>query len=134
MILIYAFVLLNVGVVVFSLWATRDLQEFLNRNPRISGDQSLEEYRQIARKNMYAALAAIVVLLAALALSLTIILRFGLTGLAISLTGNVLIFVLSAFVKKYEKRAKTLPADTEELAAQYGQITKAWEKRLLPNF
>jgi hypothetical protein len=36
--------------------------------------------------------------------------------------------------KQHEKRAKTLPTDTEELAAQYRQITHVWEKRLLLNF
>jgi len=134
MVLIYTYILLYIWVIGFSFWAARNLQVFLNHNARISSRQSLDEYRALARKNMYAAVIMIFVLLGTLLLGLAIIFRFGFRGLLVMLAGNALTFLLGRYVGKYEKRVKTLPADSEELAAQQRRITEAWGKRLLPNF
>lgn len=134
MALIWVFALLNVWVVGFALWAANDIRRFLDRNPRIGSGKSLDEYASLARRNMLASILQGAVLLTTIVLGILIILRFGLTGLLISLSGNAVTFVFGRHVGKYEKRAKALRADSPELEELQARITRSWGRRLLPDF
>lgn len=116
-----------------TLLAVIQLRGFLSRNSSIASWQNLEEFKRIARQQMYQALAAIGILGAACILGLYGIVTRQLSLLLVIVLNGAII-VIARMTKGIEERARSLPVDNEELAGQYKAICETWVKKPLPDF
>ena len=128
------FAALYIWALGFSLYVVQVFKKFLDRNPRISSTRSLEEYKAVVKVNMYGALVQGGVLLLAMIMCLVVVYYYGMPGLLLVILSNCLVIGFAMYLKKFEKRAKELPTDSEELAAEYRRITETWIKKALPDF
>lgn len=112
----------------------REIRAFLDATPAITDSQALERFKQVARHNMYGALVQIPLGIGGLLAGLVLVSRHGLTGLALVLAVNGLLYALAKQTKALEVRARTLPASSTELQRQHQHIGEVWVKRPLPDF
>lgn len=131
-----AIVLVTLAVVLASLqlWSRRQVSAFLARHPAVAGSIELEQYKQLVRRNMYGALAYMALGAAALIASIILTLKDGLPGLAIVLVVNLPLLVLGVSNQQLERRARTLPCTSPDLAPQYERIGQVWVHKALPDF
>jgi hypothetical protein len=133
MILWIAFAAIYVVAAAVSLWSRSQIVGFLKDTPRIAGTPDLERFKELARMEMYLALAMIVLLVTGLVTGLFLVLRHGVVGLFLVLLANAVVLVLGLFHKGVEEQARNLPT-TEGLDAEYRGVCYAWNKKALPDF
>jgi len=123
------------GAILVSLWGGFSVRSFLARHSSISDRRALDAFKVLARWNMYLALLQIGVMGTGFVLGVLLILRFGaLRGLGAILVANGIVLGLGMVFKPYEVRARSLPAATPELAAEYAHVSETWVHRPLPDF
>ena len=132
--LILAYAVIYAWALVFSLLCLSRVKGFLNTTPTIADEQSLERFKALARFNMRMALVQILVFLAGIITGIVIILRYGFLGLVGVMAVNGVLLVLGLYMWGFEKRARSLPAATEDLAEQHRRISETWVKKALPDF
>jgi hypothetical protein len=132
--LILAYAVIYAWTLVSSCLCLSRVKGFLNTTSTIADEQSLERFKALARFNMRMALVQILVFLAGIITSIAIILRYGFLGLAGVMAVNGVLLVLGLYMWGLEKRARSLPAATEELAQQHRRISETWVKKALPDF
>jgi len=126
-------VLLFILAVVNLLLAVVQIWSFTSRTSTISNAQDLEDFKRLARRQMYQALGQLVFLVGAIGMSLyglktgqcNLLHVFGLS-LAILATG------LNS--RPFEGRARSIPVEDESLAEEYAAICESWVKKPLPDF
>ena len=134
MILEPAFAVLYFLGMAISLWCTLEIKEFLKVTPCIDDEQSLDQFKNIARRNMYAALAIIVIYGTGAIVGVLLIFRYGLSGLIGVILTNAVVFGSGMYLSRLEKKSRSLPCATEDLAQQHQEISEKWVKKPFPDF
>ena len=120
------------NAVVFGL----ELGRFLASTPRLASTRDLEDFKRVVARQMYAALAQIV-LLALPPVLFGVGLATGVLGpddvLTIVIPAAAVILV-AAFFKRHEHTAKNLPATDPELERARDAIVRTWHKRPVPDW
>ncbi len=113
-----------------------ELRRFLRDTPRITGTHELERLKAVVARQMYAALAQIV-LLAAPPILFGIGLVQGLLDpsevLVVVVPAAAALLAGAAF-KRTEAQVRSLPAADEHLAAQRDAIVRTWLRKPVPDW
>jgi len=125
--LLFALALANTVV------AAVQVRGFLGRNTSIASRQILEDFKRMARWQMYQALFQVVFLVAACVLGVVGIIT-GRLSLLLVIAVNGAILVISKALQGAEKRARSLPAADEQLADEYRGVCETWVKKPFPDF
>lgn len=117
-----------------AFWALIRVNLFLNKTPAIEDEAALERFKDFVRGDMYHALVIGAILFVGAALGMFLVFQYGLLWLVGVLVANGWIVGLSVILGIFEKKARALSCDTEELTVEHERISKIWVKKLLPNF
>ena len=116
-----------------SLWSRSQVVGFLEDTPSIRNGSDLERFKELARLEMYLALAMIVLLVTGLVTGLVLIRRHGIVALLPVLLVNGVVLGLGLFHKGVEERARNLRT-ADALNTEYRRVCYAWNKKALPDF
>jgi hypothetical protein len=122
--------------VVNSVVQGNNLKEFLDRTPEFNSALDIDNFKKVAGQQMRAALAQ-----AALLLVPPGCFFWGLMSGSLSpgdfvwiLLPSVIVILVARSFRKLELKAWSLPADTEDLAAQRDRIVRTWKTKALPDW
>ena len=126
-------ILLFVLSVVNMLLAVIQIRGFLSRTAAIGNIEDLEDFKRLARRQMYQALVQLVFLVGAIGLSL-----YGVTTKECSLLHvfglSLAILATGLISRPFERRVKSLEVEDEDLADEYAAVCESWVKKPLPDF
>ncbi len=109
------------------------LSHFLSKNPVITNEVVLSEYKSTVRKCMHLTLTQIGIIVVSICICIAFIWYKGFSGaFAITVLGGALGFGQEA--AKLEEKAKTLDCANSDLEQQYQKILDTWGKKPLPDF
>jgi hypothetical protein len=109
------------------------LSHFLSKNPVITNEVVLNEYKSTVRKCMHLTLTQIGIIVVSICVCIAFIWNRGISGaFSITLLGFALGFGQEA--AKLEAKAKTLDCANSDLEEEYKKICNVWGKKPLPNF
>ena len=115
---------------------TGRLSRMIREMKVISSSLDMSRYRHDASLQMYAALAQIVLLTVPLLIyvygALSHILRFW--DLLYMLIPSVVVFAVGKSLKRTERRAWNMPADSAELERERDHVVNVWNTRPLPDW
>lgn len=124
----------SAALLALSVWAHADLRRFLSRHAAIDNSTAFEEFKALARRNMYGALAYLVLGTAGLLAGIGVVWGRGLAGLAMVIAVHVVLGLLGQANKKLETTARTLPCSHPMLAEELRRVGETWVRKPLPNF
>jgi hypothetical protein len=136
-------ILLIIGVVGFaaigvanSIWFGLQLKNYANRTASLESDLDLFRFKKMVAKQMYAALAQIVVLSAPIVIFIAGIMFEALRGsdIVYVIVPSVVIIILGGFFRGWEKHVRSVPAATPELAEQRDAVVRTWLRKALPDW
>jgi hypothetical protein len=110
------------------------LRRFLATTATIADRAALDRFRALARIQMYLALVVMVLGALGVAVSVFLVQRHGLAGLAVVLVINALVFLFGLYHKTVEARARSLEVAAEPLESEYRRIADTWVRKPLPDF
>ena len=126
-------ILLFVLAVVNMLLSVVQIRGFLARTTAIGDVQDLEDFKRLARRQMYQALLQLVFLLGAVGLSL-----YGMATKQCNLLHvlglSLAILAMSLISRPFERRVRSLTVEDESLAEEYEAVCESWVKKPLPDF
>ncbi|WP_293242443.1 hypothetical protein [Microcoleus sp. PH2017_25_DOB_D_A] len=110
-----------------------DVRRFLAAHSAIETRSDFEAFKSLARRNMYMTLALLVFLVPAFFMGLYLVVVNPRIGLALVLTLDVPMLLLSKVLKPLEPKARNLPC-TPDLSKSYARICEVWINKPFPNF
>lgn len=123
--------MLAVGAVLITVgWMKTEA--FLRTTPRLRDPSDMEQYKQLARFGMWAALALIPLMV--LPFLVLIFLPASPEYRIVGWVGPVLLGVAGAKLKEKETAAQSLEAHSAEMAAERDRVTYTWMKKAFPDF
>ena len=131
--MILGYVALNLALMVVLLWGRTVLVRFLRTYNSIENESVLTEFKNVARWNMYGALAFLVCGIISLTWGIFLVNQYGLEGLAVVLALSIPSLMLSLSTKKVEVQSRSLPCQ-DSLKPEYERVSEVWIKKALPNF
>lgn len=133
MFLHFAYIGISLSSIALSFYLKTKLEEFLQKNKVIANQESLEDYKNVVRLDMYIVLTQLILLVGASGSCIASILQQGLKGVfSLFLLGFAVSFAKQ--VGELEEKARTLSCTNTELESQYTKISHIWQKKALPNF
>lgn len=135
-----AYAILLIGLPALALaniwWFGSDLRRFVDSTPVLSSISDIERMKRVVARQMYAAVAQILLLAAA-----PVVFLIGLARGVLSPTDALYVILPAAAVivvslgfKSIEAAARSLEAADDELARQRDQIVETWIKKPLPDW
>jgi hypothetical protein len=115
------------------LYSGIKMKSFLSGTQSISTAHDLENFKALARTQMYQSLIQIVVLGGGGLLGLYGIF-IGEVGLMLVIGLNVAVFVIAKLIKGMENRVRDLPVNDGSLVTQYRAVCESWVKKPFPDF
>lgn len=122
--------------VVNSVVQGNNLKEFLDRTPQFASMLDIENFKRVAGQQMRAALVQ-----AALLLVPPGCFFWGLMAGSLSpgdfvwiLLPSVIVILVARSFRKLELKAWSLPADSDDLAAERDRIVRTWKTKALPDW
>lgn len=125
---------LSAILLALSLWGRSELARFLETHASLDGMAAFEDYKSLARGNMYGALAYLVIGVLSMIVGIVLVFQNPLVGLAAVIGCNVVLYFLGDANKKMEIRVRNLPCGDPARAEQCRQIGETWVHKPLPNF
>ncbi len=116
-----------------SLWSRSQVVGFLEDTPSIRSGADLERFKELARLEMYLALAMLALLGTGLIIGLVLVREHGVGALLAVILVNGVVFGLGMYHKGVEGRARGLRT-AEGLDTEYRRVCYAWNKKALPDF
>ena len=117
-------------------WFGRELKRFVDQTPAISATSDIENMKVVVARQMYAALAQIV-LLAAGPLIFVLGLTRGVLGpgdVLFIIIPSAAVIVAGSVYKRVEVAARNIQANDDELARQRDAIVSTWLKKPFPDW
>jgi len=112
------------------------LKRFMDETPSIDTNRDLDKFKEVVRKQMYAALLQIVLMglpiLIFLYGAVTGLMRFG--DILYVIIPNTVVIIVGKALRKIEKKAQSLPVSSPELEKARNDIVYCWEKKPLPDW
>lgn len=134
MTLIVVYIGLHVWAIAGAVWTRRQVSKFLANHAQISNSVDLDEFKHLARRNMFLALVQLAGLIAGVLIGVVLIWRYGLVALAGVLLANGVLFAMGRLGSRLEEQVRSLPAESPELQAEHQRISESWVKKALPDF
>jgi hypothetical protein len=120
---------LCLGVTVISAgW----IRGFLAETPSIGDAAALERFKRLARTEMYVKAGVGVLIGVGFIGCLALIPRGGVSGLATLVVGNVAVYGVGRWHRRFEAKARSLSAASDALRDEYERASAAWERKLTP--
>lgn len=132
MILIYF--LISATLLSLFLFGFMEVSRFLHSCTSISSTIQLSLFKDLARRNMYAALCYLILAIPWMAIGMYLIWTLGGTGVLIVLSMSLLGYFLGRKLKKLESQARNLECFDEGLNREYQRVCESWIKKALPDF
>lgn len=132
--MILSYIVLNLALMAVLIRARSVLVQFLKTFSSIESDLVLSDFKNVARWNMYGALAFLICGGAALIWGIFLFQWYGLLGTIIVLMLSVPSLLISLSLKKLEVQSRNLPCNDPVLKKEYEKVSEAWVKKALPNF
>ncbi len=132
--MIPGYVILNVLLIAMMMLARSALLRFLERHDSIQNNDVLNEFKKLARSNMYFALVYLVCGMALIVWAAFLVMQYGLLGILLVLAFSVPGIFLGLGTKKLEERTKKLPCADPALDTEYKRVSEVWVKKALPDF
>jgi hypothetical protein len=120
-------------MVLLQSWARGELKHFHRMCSAIDSPQALEAFKTLARRNMYAALAFLLMLVFALLFGALAAYRLGAIGVFGVLISAVLVLLHGRALKPLEQQARSLQS-SPEFEPAYKKVSESWVKKMLPDF
>ena len=130
----FLFAVIYLAILVLSGFVFSQTARFAKEHPTIDSARTLEAFKGLARTNMKLALVLLPLYGVGILLTLVLVVRYGLLGLAACLGVNALIGVLGLYGMRLEKTVRSLPAASEELRQEHRRVAESWVKKALPDF
>ena len=131
--MIAGYVAFSILLLVVLLWERALVLRFLRAHDSIADAAALSEFKQVARWNMYGALAVLGAGVVQIAWCALLVFRYGGLGLIILLSSCIASLFLGLNTKKIEARARGLEC-IEDLKSEYSRVSEVWVKKALPDF
>jgi hypothetical protein len=125
---------LYIIVIALNIYFRLEAVRFLAEHAAITDLGSLEDFKNLARRNMKAVFPLIAAFLVGMALSAQLIIHSPVFGFVALLFVNGLVVWSALALRKVESRARELPCPDPALAAAYQRISKSWLSDPWPNF
>jgi hypothetical protein len=131
--MLVAFIVLGLAMVALGLWGRSEVARFLARHASIDNPEDFASFKALARRQMFGALALIVLAAAWTPLGIYLVV----TKLPGALVAFALLGVVLGFVgknaKALEVKSRGLPSE-ESLRSEYLRVGEHWVKKALPDF
>lgn len=127
---------LPAAAVVNAVWFGTELKNFVTTTPRLESSHDLERFKAVVGRQMYAALAQIV-LLATPPIAYALGLVFGVlrpSDVVYVIFPSAVIIIVAAVYRGWEKRAKTIPTADPEIQRQRDAIIHTWLRKPWPDW
>ncbi len=121
-------------IIALNIYFRLETVRFLARHATIVDLASIEDFGNLARRNMKAVFPFIAAFLLGMALSAQLIKHDPLFGFVTFLLLNGLVVWSALSLRKVEKRARELPCPDPALAATYQRIAQSWLADPWPRF
>lgn len=121
-------------VIALGIYLRLETVRFLAKHATIADVASLEDFKNLARRNMKAVYPFIAAILLGMALSAQLIIHDPLFGFVTFLILNGLVVWSGLSLRKVENRARELPCPDPTLAATYQRIAQSWLSDPWPRF
>jgi hypothetical protein len=117
-------------------WFGSELQRFARHVRSIDSTAEIEAFKAIVARQMYAALAQIVLLIVPPILFFVGIARkvLGPGDVLFIIVPSLVVILVAALYKQVEKQVKSIPAQDDELRRQRDKIIETWLKKPLPDW
>jgi len=132
MIIIYF--LLSMALLTVLLFGFLDISRFLRSHPSIDSTVHLSLYKELARRNMFAALGYIGLAIPWIFSGMYLIWTMRGIGFLIVISISTIGIVLGMKLKKLELQVRSLKCHDEKLEDEYQKVGEIWQKKALPNF
>ena len=131
--MIYAYVVLQIVLLMLSLAGFFQVRKFLAAHNSISNAGHLDNFKSLVRGNMYVALAYIALGIPGILMSIYIGFVYGLMGIVLVLVINIPHFLFGKHLKSLEEKARQLQCSAE-YSQEFRMVGETWFKKALPNF
>jgi len=131
--MILGYIVLSIGLDILLLWARAVLSRFLQTYDSIADAAILDEFKRIARWNMYGALAFLFCGGAGILWGVLLTRQQGLLGTFIVLAITLPSLFISLSTRALEQKARSLPS-AAALQTEYRRVAEAWVHKVLPDF
>ena len=131
--MIYAYVVLQTVLLMLSLVGFFQVKKFLAHHNTISNGRHLDNFKSLARTNMYVALAYIALGIPGILMSIYLGFVYGVIGIVCVLVLNVPHFLFGKYLKSLEEKARHLQCSAE-YSQEFRMVGETWFKKALPNF
>ena len=131
--MIYTYLFLQIALFLLSLGGYFQVKRFLNQHDTISNGSHLNNFKSLARVNMYIALVYLALGLPAILMSIYLGFAYGLLGIVAVAALNLPHFLFGKYLKSLEEKARHLQC-THELSDEFRAVGETWFKKALPNF
>lgn len=122
---------------IFSLYFGSQLKRFLTSTPEIKSAQDMEQFKQLVKGQMYAALAQIVILSIPI---LVFVYGFWIkelkpnTDILYMLAPSLVVLGAGMAMKSVEHKVQNVPTKTEDLTKERDRIVDIWLHQPFPNW
>lgn len=116
------------------MWATYEVGQFLRKHSAIDGQQALEAFKILARRNMRGALILLASGVVSLIIAIAGLKAYGSFGLLVVLGAYFVHGVLAINLTRLERRARTLKSSDETLHLVHQSVGQSWRKKMFPDF
>jgi len=131
--MITTYLLVQGALLLLSVGGLFQVQRFLRSNPSIISAEGFDNFKRLARVNMYVALVYIVLSVPALLIGIYITYTYGVFGLVVVLAISVPQYLLGKYMKRVEDKSRSLECSTL-YADEHRRIGETWVKKALPDF
>jgi hypothetical protein len=112
----------------------REVRAFLASNEAIRTPDELERFKELARRNMYGALAMLAVAVAWVPIIIYLLFRSGPWTEKVAVAATVALFGwFGSRLRTLEVESRMLPVE-EALKAEYASVSDVWERKPFPSF
>ena|SRR2546427_123380 len=131
--MIWVFLLLAAMLIAITFWGRTDVRRFLKTHSSMDGE-SLVEFKNLVRRNMRVAIAAMVIGLIWGLTAAGLAWQLGIVGVLIVLVVGAPVMLLGRSTKKLEVMSRSLPCADPQLEAEYRKVGSTWTSKAFPDF
>ncbi len=127
------YLVLNAAMFLLGVFCFMQVRQFLSQHSSIDGTAQLEDFKRLARVNMYVAIVYLALAIPSILLTIYITYTTGLYGFVIAIAVSTPAYFFGKYSKKFEEQARTMACDAA-YDYEHKRISHAWVKNLLPDF
>lgn len=127
------YLVLNAAMFLLGVFCFMQVRQFLSQNSSINGPAQLEDFKRMARINMYVAIVYLALAIPSVLMTIYITMTTGLYGFVVAMAVSTPAYFFGKYSKKFEEQARTMSCDAA-YDHEHKRVAHAWVKNLLPDF